>query len=282
MLSDKNIFENFGVEAILKKYPPSGQKQVVLIKHKFYGVVILKIVEGQSERVKREIEIVTQNKFNNVPRVLEVNDYHIENQNGIYLFEEYIDGESLKKVLGHGKLSLKDSMDLTEQLLKIIVQMEETRIVHRDIKPDNIVKNTSGQWYLIDFGIARALNMNSLTMTEAQIGPHTPGYGAPELFQYNKKDIDSRADLFSLGVVVFEAITGKHPFARGDELNINEIWYNTVTVIPQNVVIDGDIDMQFIGLIQTFMQKHATRRPRTAKKALEWFYSVRKGIEGVN
>ena len=222
---------------------------------------------------------MTGNNFNNVPRVLKVNDYQIGNQNGIYLLEEYIDGESLKKVLEQGKLSLKEAMDLTEQLLKIIVQMEEKEIVHRDIKPDNIVRDRTGKWYLIDFGIARALNMNSLTMTEVQMGPHTPGYGAPELFQYSKKDIDSRADLFSLGVVVFEAVTGKHPFVRGDESNINEIWYNTVTVVPQSVVIDGDIDMQFMGLIQTLMQKHITRRPRTAKKALEWFYSVRREIE---
>lgn len=280
MLSDKRIIEKFDVEEILEKYPPSGQKQVILTRHKQYGIVILKVVEGQNERVKREIEIVTENNFSHVPKVLAVNNYEIDGQKGIYLFEEYIDGESLKKILEQGKLSLKDAMDLTEQLLKIIVQMEEKKIVHRDIKPDNIVRNGRGQWYLIDFGIARALNMNSLTMTEAKMGPHTPGYGAPELFQYNKKDIDSRADLFSLGVVVFEALTGKHPFVKGDELDINEIWYNTVTVVPQSVVIDGDVDMQFMGLIQTFMQKHVTRRPSTAKKALEWFNSVKKEIEG--
>lgn len=110
------------------------------------------------------------------------------------------------------------------------------------------------------------------------VGPHTPGYGAPELFQYTKKDIDSRADIFSLGVVVFEAVTGKHPFIRGDELDLNEIWYNTVTIIPQSVEIDGDVDMQFIGLLQTFMQKHVTRRPETASKAYEWFKSVKEHI----
>lgn len=280
MFLDNEIFECFGVETILKRYPPSGQKQVVLAKHKRYGTVILKIVEGQSERVKREIEIVTKNQFDHVPKVLEVKTYQIGNQEGIYLFEEYIDGQTLRKVLEQGKLSLNEAMDLTEQILKIIVQMEEKKVVHRDIKPDNIMRNAKGQWYLIDFGIARALNMNSLTMTEAQIGPHTPGYGAPELFQYNKKDIDSRSDLFSLGVVIFETVTGKHPFVRGDELNVNEIWYNTVTFVPQGVVIDGDTDMQFMGLIQTFMQKHITRRPNTAQKALEWFYSVKKGLKG--
>lgn len=280
MLSDKEILEYFEIEELIKKYPPSGQKQVVLVRHKSYGIVILKIVKGQSERVKREIEVVTKNSFSNVPRVLEVNSYQIGGMSGTYLFEEYIDGDSLKKILENGKISLIEAISLTEQLLKIIVEMEKAKVVHRDIKPDNIVRNSQGVWYLIDFGIARVLNMNSLTMTEAQMGPHTPGYGAPELFQYNKKDIDSRADLFSLGVVTFEALIGKHPFVRGDELDVNEIWYNTITVVPQSVVIKGDKDMQFMGLIQTFMQKHITRRPRTAQKALEWFYSVKREIEG--
>lgn len=280
MLSDKEIIDNFGVEKIITKYPPSGQKNVVLVQHKVFGTVILKIVEGQSERVKREIEIVTKNNFDNVPKVLEVNSYNIGNQNGIYLFEEYIDGENLREILDTNSLYLQEAMDLTEQLLRICVQMENKEVVHRDIKPDNIIRDKNGSWYLIDFGIARALSLHSLTMTEVQMGPHTPGYGAPELFQYNKRDIDSRSDIFSIGVVVFEAVTGKHPFVRGDELNINEIWYNTVTIMPQSIIIEGDKDMQFMALVQTFMQKHVTRRPATAKKAMEWFLSIKKDIVG--
>lgn len=171
-----------------------------------------------------------------------------------------------------------EALELAETILKIIVQMEQQKIVHRDIKPENILRNEKGEWYLIDFGIARALNMNSLTLTEVKMGPHTPGYGAPELFQYSKKDIDSRADIFSLGVVLFEAVTGQHPFVRGDEIDLNEIWYNTVTIIPESVIIEGDYDMQFVSLIQTYMQKHVTRRPNTAQKAMEWFYNIRGNL----
>lgn len=278
MLSGENILDNLEVEEIIKTFPRSGQKQVFLVKHKNYGQIILKIVENQNERVAREIQIVTENNFSNVPKVIEVNTYNIDSQKGIYLFEEYVEGTGLKDIISNGIMTLSDAMDLTEQLLLIIVEMEQKQIVHRDIKPDNIIKASNGRWYLIDFGIARALNMESLTYTTAMVGPHTPGYGAPELFQYTKKDIDSRADIFSLGVVVFEAVTGKHPFIRGDELDLNEIWYNTVTIIPQSVEIDGDVDMQFIGLLQTFMQKHVTRRPETASKAYEWFTSVKEHI----
>ncbi len=174
MLSDKEIVEHFGIEKILRKYPPSGQKEVFLTRHNSYGNVILKVVMGQNERVKREIEIVTENQFDNVPKVFEINDFQFGEQSGMYIFEEYIDGDSLKKILENGKLNLRDVMDLTEQILKIIVQMEKVNVVHRDIKPDNIIRNICNDWYLIDFGIARALNMNSLTITEAQIGPHTP------------------------------------------------------------------------------------------------------------
>ncbi len=279
MLTDNEIINNFDICRIIRRYPKSGQKQVLLIQHNNYGEAILKLVEGEDERIKREITIVTDNQFSNVPKVLEVELYDIDGKKGIYLYEEYIDGMTLREVLQSGKICLKDAMQLAENILEIIVQMEEKNIVHRDIKPDNILKRNNGQWYLIDFGIARALNLNSLTLTEVNVGPHTPGYGAPELFQYSKKDIDSRADLFSVGVVLFEAVTGKHPFIRGDELNINEIWYKTITVIPHSVVIDGDIDMQFMGLIQTFMQKHITRRPVTATKAMEWYKSVKESIE---
>lgn len=249
-----------------------------MVEHTEFGICILKLVEGEDTRVQREIEIVTQSEFSNVPKVLLVDNYEAGEEKGFYIFEEYIKGTGLREILRQEKLPLDEAIRLAEDILKIIVQMQEQYVVHRDIKPENIIRSLNGEWYLIDFGIARALKLNSLTLTAVQVGPHTPGYGAPELFQYQKKDIDSRADIFSLGVVLFEAVTGKHPFIRGDEMNLNEVWYNTITVIPQSVVISGDKDMQFMGLIQTFMQKHITRRPRDAQKALEWLLSVKQSI----
>lgn len=278
MLSDKEIIDIFQVEKLIQKYPRSGQKQVLLIQHKKYNRVVLKLVEGDNERVRREIAIVTENNFSNVPHILEMDLYDYNNEHGIYIFEEFIEGSTLKSILKNDKLSISEALGLSEDMLKVMLEMEEKRIVHRDIKPDNIIRNNNGEWYLIDFGIARVLDMSSLTMTEAKIGPHTPGYGAPELFQYSKKDIDNRADLFSLGVVLFEAVTGYHPFLKGDELNRNEVWYNTITVTPQIVVIEGDYDMQFMGLIQTFMQKHISRRPKSVQQAMQWFQSVKDEI----
>ena len=277
---DKGFLEKFSINEVIEEYKKSGQRQVYLVDHKDYGKVMFKIVEGDGERIKREVEIVTENNFDYVPKVLKIDDYDFDDKQGVYIIEEYIDGETLNKILSRGKMDLSEGMGLAEGLLNILAQMEGKGVVHRDLKPDNIIKGKDGHWYLIDFGIARALKLESLTMTEVGIGPHTPGYGAPELFQYAKADIDSRADVFSLGVILFEALTGKHPFIRGDEYDVNEIWYKTATVMPQSEVIEGDVDMQFMSLIQTYMQKHITRRPVTAKRALEWYYSVKKAILG--
>lgn len=277
MIDSKDIMEIYPVESIIKKYPQSGQKQVLLIQHKNYGKVILKVVEGRSERVEREINIVTNNNFTSVPRILNTEKFIINGIEGLFICEEFIDGLTLREILNKEKqLPLNEVVTLAESLLSIIVELENHSIVHRDIKPENIIRDNDGNWFLIDFGIARDLKSCSLTMTNAQVGPHTPGYAAPELFQYNKKDIDSRADIFSLGIVLFEALVGSHPFLRGDELDLNEIWYSTVTIEPKYIQIDGDIDMQFMGLIQTFMQKHISRRPICAAKAMEWFQNVKK------
>ena len=260
---------------IIKKFPESGQKNVFLVKHEKLGIVIAKVFKSGDERIEREIEIITENSFANVPKILDLKKFDDKSGSSyICLFEEFIEGETLKDKISKGTLNITEGFQLLETLLDIVISLEKVGIVHRDIKPDNIICVPNGQYYLIDFGIARHLNQSSLTFSQAQVGPHTPGYGAPELFQYSKKDIDSRTDLFSIGVVIYEAMSGSHPFVTGNEIDYDEIWYKTQTIVPSDIVIDGDKDKQLISYIQVLMQKHITRRPSSAKKAKEWFKAV--------
>jgi len=259
---------------IIKTYPESGQKMVYLVNHETWGIVMLKIIKRMDERIRREIDIVNQHNIPGVPKIKEISSFHYNGEEHFYLFEEYIDGETLSDMLKRGPLGLTQSLRLFESLLIVVAKIESLGIVHRDIKPDNIICAKIGGYRLIDFGIARNLNLTSLTLTVAAVGPHTPGYGAPELFQYNKAKINSKADLFSVGVVIYQAIFGRHPFITGKEADINEIWYKTVTVIPKDDLISGDTDSQLIGLIQTLMQKQVSKRPPSAEKALEWYYAV--------
>lgn len=263
---------------VLKKFPESGQKQVYLVQLDVYGTVILKIVKRMDERIRREIDIVNENDLPGVPKIKEIASIKVGEDEYFYLLEEYIKGETLTNRLKNGAIPLVESLRLFESLLIAVEKLESLNIVHRDIKPDNIICADDGSFHLIDFGIARNLNLPSLTQTAAVVGPHTPGYGAPELFQYDKAKISSKADLFSVGVVVYQAIFGKHPFITGKEADYNEMWYRTVTVTPENYLIPGDKDSQLMGLIQTLMQKQVSKRPPSAKKALEWFYTVQKTI----
>lgn len=259
---------------VIKAYTESGQKMVYLVNVKQYGPVILKIVKKMDERIRREIDIVNDLCIPGVPKILEVSSITINKEKHFYYFEEFVEGKTLKEVIQDGPLELSKCLHLIESLLIIATKLESIGIVHRDIKPDNIICRADGSIHLIDFGIARNLNLTSLTMTEMAVGPHTPGYAAPELFQYNKLQINSKADLFSIGIVVYEAIFGKHPFIKGNEMDVNEVWYLTRNFVPADYFIPGDTDGQLIGFIKTLMQKQPSKRPPSAKTALEWYYVV--------
>ncbi len=274
----KQILKKYTNASIVTKFPESGQKSVYLITTDEHGSIMLKVIKEMNERIKREIDIVNQNNIVGVPKVLLFDSVLYNGEEYYYILEEYVCGQSLSEYLKKGVLSLDESLKLMEYLLKAVCELEKIGIVHRDIKPDNILRDNDGEFHLIDFGIARNLNLSSLTYTAIAVGPHTPGYGAPELFQYQKQKINSKADLFSIGVVIYESIFGQHPFVTGREFDVNEIWYKTATVTPRNFNIPGDDSGQLMGLIQTLMQKQPSKRPPSANKALDWFYAVEKTL----
>lgn len=277
-LFDLEIFEE-KIQGIteISKLDDGGQKFVFKAKHIKHGNIVLKIVpDGASdERVKREIEVVTECRVGNVPCIYEWGYIQVDDgKELLYIVEEYIEGTTLRKYLNSsGRLLLKDGLRLLEALLTIAVELEKRGVVHRDIKPENIVIRVDGGFSLLDFGIARVLNKPSLTMTKAHFGPHSPGYAAPEQLRNMKNEIDIRADLFSIGVTIYEAITGKHPFLKGTEHYLEMIKL-TETVTPLKCVIPGDTQRQLIGFITIMMDKFLSRRPQNAAIALDWFKAL--------
>lgn len=184
-------------------------------------------------------------------------------------------GTELRQSLNQGmRFSLEDAVYFLEQGLNFIVSLEKEKIVHRDIKPENIIRTKEGRVYFLDFGIARIIGADSLTKTGALMGPHTPGYSAPEQFNNLKKEIDSRADIFSLGVVTYECITGTNPFREG-LANAIEVLQKTETITPVQYVIKGDSQSQFMALLGTMMGKYPSRRPKTAEQALGWLNAAK-------
>jgi HAMP domain-containing protein/predicted Ser/Thr protein kinase len=160
------------------------------------------------ERFKQEIRLARKIAHRNVVRT-----YDLGEVNGMYyLTMEYVEGTSLKQLIGtRGPLPVPVTLTIGKQLCRALEVAHEQGVIHRDIKPHNIVVEPSGVLKVMDFGIARLANRSKdegLTKEGMSIG--TPDYMSPE--QLSGKELDASSDLYSVGVVLFECLTRRLPF----------------------------------------------------------------------
>jgi serine/threonine protein kinase len=147
-------------------------------------------------------------KHPNIIQVLDIID--IGNQVAIVM--EYIEGKSLKDLIEKsGKLNNSDLKILFPQMLNALIRIHNAGFVHRDIKPSNFMLSNDGTIKLADFGIAKDQKVTGITETGTQMG--TPMYMSPEQIK-STKDVDHRSDIYSLGVVLYEMVTGYYPYDK--------------------------------------------------------------------
>lgn len=257
-----------------------GQKVVFSGTHEEHGKIVVKLVTSPEpdERVAREIEVATACDIPHTARIYEWGPGDIDAGLPAYIVEEFIEGVTLRQEIENRRqLDVAVVLRLISTLLETAVAMERERIVHRDIKPENIMVCADGSFTLLDFGIARHLARTSITPTGARFGPHTPGYAAPEQFRNLKKEIDIRTDLFVIGVVAYECLSGVHPFAGGARDSL-DILRRTEQMVPTPLTVAGDADGQLARFITVMMSKYPSRRPTSAAVAKEWFDSIRASI----
>ncbi|MCJ0953599.1 Stk1 family PASTA domain-containing Ser/Thr kinase [Mammaliicoccus sciuri] len=190
-----------------------GMSNVYLAKDKILNRdVAVKVInippyekEKAVERFEREVQNTTILSHSNVVNVLDVE----EDDNCYYLVMEYIEGPTLKEYLcKEGKLSADEAVEMTLQILKGIAHAHHHRIIHRDIKPQNILMTKNGTLKILDFGIARALTETALTETNHVMG--SVQYLSPE--QAKGQSTDESSDIYSIGIVLYELLTGHPPF----------------------------------------------------------------------
>jgi serine/threonine-protein kinase len=160
------------------------------------------------DRFKQEIRLARRIAHRNVVRT-----YDLGEQNGMYyLTMEYVEGTSLKQLIGsRGKLPVAVTLTVGKQLCRALEVAHAEGVIHRDIKPQNIVVEPSGFLKVMDFGIARLANPSQgKGLTEAGTSIGTPDYMSPE--QLSGSELDARSDLYAAGVVLFECVTGRVPF----------------------------------------------------------------------
>lgn len=266
----------------INKIKKGGQKIVYKAIRDNDTPVALKIISNVSDkRVLQEIDILKSLDICNTPKIIEsgiVNDEAI-NEDSLYIIEEFINGISLRDWIDSGKQAdINFLFRLLETLISIEIILEEKKILHRDINPNNIMLDNNGTFYLIDFGIAKKLDGTSFTQTAAINGPYTPGYAPHEQVANLKLEQDSRTDLFQIGVTIYETCTGKNPFIEKDD-TLFEVVTKTIEFNPPLLSINGDSKGMFSQYINMLMAKNQSQRPDSAKDAIRYLNAVKSTLE---
>lgn len=171
-----------------------------------------------TDRAVREIEaMATLSALGNpaLPSFISLEIFSLGSTQFWVSAEEFIEGGSLSAfAVSNGPLSRQQLIDLATPLCSALSAVAAANLVHRDIKPDNIVLRTDGSPVLVDFGLVRNLTQYSLTHTWLPQGPGTPIFASPEQLTNDKEMIGWRADQFSLGVSLSVVGTGRHPYSQ--------------------------------------------------------------------
>lgn len=256
----------------------SGQKLVLRARQGADSVVLKLIKDATGARIDREIAAVAKLNSSYVPRLLEHGKRRIDGHVQYYVIESFVPGETYRSRLHRAPVrSIGDVLRLGRVLLKACADFEAQQLVHRDLKPENIIVDPDEKYWVLDFGIVRFLDMDSLTRTGQRFGPCTPGYGAPEQIRNQKSQINVRADLFSVGVILYESLNGNNPYLVGKRDPLAVFRHMESLDLPR-LTIPGDIHGEFSELVAALTSRFPSRRPQTASDAVQWFRTVRDKI----
>ncbi len=215
------------------------------------------------ERFKQEIRLARRIAHRNVVRT-----YDLGEVNGMYyLTMEYVEGTSLKQLIqSRGRLPVPVALTVGKQLCRALEVAHEQGVIHRDIKPQNIVVGPDGFLKVMDFGIARLANPpKGKGLTEQGMTIGTPDYMSPE--QLSGLELDPRSDLYSAGVVLFESITGRLPFEADTPWSL--IAKHMEEEPPDPRTVTADVPEALAKAVLKAMAKDREQRYRTAGEMYE-------------
>ena len=205
--------------------------------------------EELSSLFHKEAQILAKLNHPNIVRIFDLSSHDEK----FYISMEYIEGLTLRQyLLRHQNITKEKKLDILKQVLKGLEVIHQSGLVHRDLKPDNIIVGDDNVVKIVDFGVVKNFNEKSLFNNECG----TPNYMAPE--QFDARGADYRSDIFAIGVIFYELFIGKNPF-KGRDLQETVKNINTLTIKKLNE-IDPNYSIQISNVVDKCLNKVPSQR----------------------
>jgi hypothetical protein len=211
-------------------------------------------------RFRTEIEVLRNLKHPNIVKIREVGE---ETGRHFYVMEHLPGGSLAERIKAQGALRLSDALEIATSIGAALQHAHASRVIHRDIKPANVIFDENGLAKVVDFGIAKLSDVKGVTTTRQVIG--TVEYMSPE--QAAAKEVDHRTDIYSLGIALYEMVTGRVPFRSESVAAVLKSHQYSIPEAPREW--NGSIPEWLNGLVLDMIAKQPDQRPQSAAEVIE-------------